>query len=165
MPVSLHPRHPAEIAAAQTNAAKRRPSLVLKRGPNPLLIAFPAILTAAAVYVGLVYVHKITNRISEQPAGVEGDANQWFVRDVDTIPMVPPVLEQTPPPSPEFVREEYLRTHRPRTAPAAQSAGVPVLIPELEQSGIPLHAIPLAPMETSDLPAVGFPAANEQQQP
>ncbi|WP_442890444.1 hypothetical protein [Congregicoccus parvus] len=156
MPVSFHPRRPSEVRADQSAARRRPPSLVLRRNTNAMLVAvFPAIITALAVYVGLVYVDKIARRVVD--ASAQEDAKVQDVRGVDGVVELVPVLEQTPPPSPESVVEQ----HRLARDQQAQGARVPppVLMPQLETPAMELPRLRLEPLPAPALPDATLPPA------
>jgi hypothetical protein len=154
VPVSLRPRHPADLAAEQAERLKRRPSLTLRRGPNLALVAMPAILTALAVYVLLFYANRVAQRFTGA-TGAPSESRKAVVRAVDGVVPLPLVLEQPPPPSPESVVEEFERQRAEMLSRENRppGPGVPVLVPELESAEVPPVNLPLPPLEAPALPA------------
>ena len=119
-----------------------------------MVTVLPAIITALAVYVGLVYVDKIARRVTS--AFDNGGQAEHYIREVDGVVDHVPIIERPPPPSPEALIEA-----RARVREAAESAvrpALPVLIPELEPEKIPLRRIPIQPLEAPPVPISGTPA-------
>ncbi len=130
MAVSLRPRHPADIREERAERLKQRPSILARRGPSPLLTVLPAILTAVAVYAGLVYFDRIARRLAGEWAAEAAPSEERDLRDIDGVAPTPTFLETPPPPSPESVVEAQSRARASAgnfTPPAP-----PVLLPELE---------------------------------
>jgi hypothetical protein len=76
---------------------EKRQSIVMQASPGFLKTAIPAILTAVAVYISLVYASKLTVTFFET------EKTDQLVRMDIGVTKQKPVLEQEPPPSPETV--------------------------------------------------------------
>lgn len=140
--------------------SKRRPSIAFRRGPNPLLIAIPAIVMVLAVYVGLVYVSRIVQKVAESPNG-KVEPKVEYLRDVDGVVKLKPALQQDAPPAPEEVVAEYYREQR-AAAEAARNR-IPILEPVLEQEeeSAP-NVLPIQPLSKPELPPLPNPRSNGQ---
>lgn len=92
--------------------------------PGFLKTAIPAILTAAAVYVSLVYASKLTITFFETE-----ETDQLVRMDIG-VTKKKPVLEQEPPPSPESIAAAFATTENEQD----KNTRVPQIIlePELE---------------------------------
>jgi hypothetical protein len=128
---------------------KRRP-LSMGRSTNLIWVVIPSIAIVAALFVGFSYLSYFLREFM--------DVDKVSVRSFDGVVERPkPVLEQTPPRSPEEVIEAFQRMREAEQA----EVGQPVLPPEpvLEEDS-PVTEIELTPV---DLPPLEVPGLVEPQ--
>lgn len=96
----------------------------MKHNPGLLKTAIPAILTAAAVYISLVYASRLTATFFDRET-----ADQLVRMDIN-VTKEKPFIERTPPPSPEAVVAAFGETVDAGSEPGGRR---PIILePELE---------------------------------
>ena len=125
---------------------KRRP-LFLGSSTNLVWTILPSIAIVAALFVGFSYISYFLREVLGQ--------EEVSVRSVDGVVDRPkPMVDQTPPPSPEGAMEEFDRKLEAKGAGRKAKATVPDLVFEPDEKAV--EPIELTPLEVAPLEVPGL---------